>query len=705
MPKSNRKERLYKVNRFGQLTVRNLLDWLITIALAVLLGNMILQLGGVRPGTQALGVVLLAGIIFLHGCWLALGRDETLRLHRPLLLLVPLLVYLLAHAWFLSPTPWRARWDLLLAFQAFVVAWVAAHNLRGPEKVWVFFLIVMNFAGMSVFFGLRQFSERPDWLGFGPTLPSDFGLSPHLYGYATGTFPHPWIFAGMILICLPPILVAALMRRLLAALRIICMLSVLLFFGVLVLTREPTALILASVAMPVLALICLRGRLKRVLVTASMLALAGLGWAGSAWLDDARPVGSAVRSDVGAILENRDSPGLTGYGGGSFEEFLVIGEGDSYPGRYLGAYGSLTTFRVEYGWLGLALLVVPLVWILVLAAITWWRVPRRDREALDGPVRRGKRPVRPATTEFLFQTAAVASLLLFGVHLFVAFHLEVPGTVLLSAVFLGIALKPRPTRPVPVPSRLPRGLVTLFPTLATSFLLVAVVFPRLSATERALRAVEGLQTIQIRPEDERFAFNRMGAVRMLKDSLETDPDNLDARAWLAYALVLGYFEGSTDLSTLGQEVSELAVVPVDAYGESAPYQVMLGLGQWLSDDAAGAETSFRAGMEAMPLSPLPPYYLGELLKLSPERIEEAQVLLARVEQLDPEFPAIADRRSLLSLSRGMEGGDIGDTLRQTTARQLPPLVFLPLPERGVFGHTRRFVPPPDFREDDNETAE
>ncbi|MGF1449213.1 MAG: hypothetical protein ACFB20_07330 [Opitutales bacterium] len=698
MPERNRKERLYTVNRFGQLTVRNLLDWLVTLALAVLVGNMIVQLGGVRPGTQALGAVLLAGVVFLHGCWLALGREERLRLHRPLLLLVPLLLYLLAHVWFLSPTPWRARWDLLLAFEAVVVAWVAAHNLRGREKVWLFFLIVLGFAGMSVFFGLRQFSEQPTWLGFGPTLPMDFGLPPHLHGYATGTFPHPSIFAGLILLGLPPLLVAALMRKLLAALRIICFLSALLFFGVLVLSRDETALILASVALPALALICLRGRWKRLLVAGGMLAVVGLGWAGTAYLEDLRPIESPVRLDAGSILAERPSPGLFGSGGGSFEEFLVTAEGERYPGRFLGAYGSLTTLRLEYGWLGLALFAVPLIWIFVLSLLAWRRLPKREQDVQDMPIRRGKRPVRPAATEHLFQTAVVTSLLLFGVHLFTAFHLEVPGTVLLAAAFMGIALKPRSVRTLPLPLPVPRWLITFAPGVVTSAVLVAVVFPKLSATEQSLRAIEGLQLLRVAGEG---AANSppADAARMLEDALQTDPDNLDAQAWLVYALILTFLDGAADADSIGPRVIELAREPVDANGQSAPYRVLLGLGQWLSGDTPAAEASFRAAMEAMPLSPLPPYYLGELLKLMPERIDEAQALLARVEALDPNFPDIANRRSLLSLSRGMEGEGISDTLRRATTRLLPPLVYLPKPERGVYGQIHRFVAPEEFRAD------
>ncbi|MGF1483953.1 MAG: tetratricopeptide repeat protein [Opitutales bacterium] len=660
---------------------------------------MIVQVSGVRPGTQAVGLIFMSLTLALHGIWLALGRDSVLRLHRPLLWLLPFLALLLAHVLYLSPTPWLARWDLLLGFQAFFVAWVCANGLRGREKVWLFFILLCVILGLSGFLGLRQFSERPDWLGIGPTLPEEFGLFVGSQGYATGTTPHPQIFSGLLLLLIPMLLAAGLMRKLLAALRLLCLLSGLLFFGVLVLTRDTFALTLASVAIVLLMLICLRTWKKRILGVAIAGLFVGAAWGGFYWLESSRPI---EQEPPGLSLEEVRAlgvePGLWGVGAGNFNAIMSTDAAQTYLGHHTGAASSLVSLWVEFGWAGLALLGLPLVWICGVGLRGWVRLPLKETEFADVPIRRGKRLSRPALTERVFQTAAIFGVVLFGIHLLIAFHLEVPGALLVAAALTGIALKPLPQRTLPLPAKLPRWLITLLPTFFMSVVLGVVVVPLLRYSELSLRTAEGIQRLQERdPELDPFLLK--SAANMLREVIAKDPAHLDARAWLAYVVILESRDAREDAAAIRAEVNELARTLVEAYPNNPYYRSIEGLGHWLNNDLDAAEASFRAGIEARPGHPLPRYYLGELLKLRPNRIEEAGEMLASVEALQPTFPRIAERRSLLSLSRGVELEKIDETLRAMTEHQLPPLVFVEPPARGILGFNRRFIPPPEYRPD------
>ncbi|MFT6235714.1 MAG: ABC-type polysaccharide/polyol phosphate export permease, partial [Lentimonas sp.] len=61
---------------FGQMSLANLVDWLVTFCLGAIITLSALLLGGVRPDTHVLLLPLFACLMVLHGLWLAVEQEQ-----------------------------------------------------------------------------------------------------------------------------------------------------------------------------------------------------------------------------------------------------------------------------------------------------------------------------------------------------------------------------------------------------------------------------------------------------------------------------------------------------------------------------------------------------------------------------------------------------------------------------------------------------
>lgn len=154
------------------------LDWVILVGLAVAC-LVTLRTGGGNPFTDS-GLMwvglLLVGLTLLHVVWRFLVGEQ-LQLSPALLVPLPLLVWMSFSAWWISPAPWYAQGQLALAWQAYLVLWLAVHHARARPRLLALLVIVLAVGGYGlVIFGqdilnraaLPSLSFTPSLLLIGP---------------------------------------------------------------------------------------------------------------------------------------------------------------------------------------------------------------------------------------------------------------------------------------------------------------------------------------------------------------------------------------------------------------------------------------------------------------------------------------------------------------------------------------------------------
>ena len=144
---------------YGRLGWGNLVDWLVTICLGLIIFLTTVSLGGVRPDTQLALLPLFAILLTLHGIWLAVDNASPKRLSHIPFLFVPALLWMLCSVHWFSPVAWRGWYEMIYALQAFIVLWVLSNNVRTRAQLWSLIMIGLAPAAIAIANGFYQFFQ------------------------------------------------------------------------------------------------------------------------------------------------------------------------------------------------------------------------------------------------------------------------------------------------------------------------------------------------------------------------------------------------------------------------------------------------------------------------------------------------------------------------------------------------------------------
>lgn len=651
----------YRLNFFGEITLANMLDWLVAFALGALLVVMTDQLGGARAETQLLGVWLTALLLVIYAFWVMVAEGgKGVAIDRRVLYFIPFLVFSLLSWLFISPVAWAARSEAVLILQAFIVVWVVAHGLRTRNHVWFLFLLLGGVALVGVIMAFTQYFRASGMLPklFNPLEFQFYALSGHdrYLGQATGTLAAPGSFAGLLLLTLFPAMIFAFSRHLSGIIRIfIAYLALMYLIGLLMTLSRGALLVLLPgfFFLPYMLRLGLRGKVITWVSLAVLLA-ASVGFIvayserfSTRWRQLFEPTGEGSRLQVweSAWQLFRDHP-VIGRGLGSFRYSFDLYRPAGFNADAAFVQNEYLQGLAEWGLLGTLLLALPLLLLFVLGLRTWGQLP--DSIALEERGRRGKR-LRRMPARKLFLAAACLGLFTFGLHLLVESHLRVPALLFWAAAFFGIIVKYAPPRPF----KLPPGAFSRWGFPGLLLALAAVLALGLTQGYRAeIHAFEGARMAEQyarefseRSSDRQFADDR---IEILETAIHANPQHVPARIHYALALADSSYLKPTHRQEIGQLAEAEARQALESFPHYAQGWVVLGESLYLQERWAEAGDAYKTALELAPMNATYWYYYANWLNGEPGRRSEALEAIDRCLELHPENAlALRLRRKIL----------------------------------------------------------
>jgi len=628
-----------EIDYFGRLTWSNFFDWLVTLSLGGFVAANTLLLGGVRPETTLLLLPLLLVALVLHGLWYLSERSEDGgRLSLIPLLFVPFVAYVLASAAWLTPVPWLGAHRAILVVQAFAVLWLLVNNVRTRAHLWVFLVIVLLPVGRAIFLACFQFFQDPrafaDSMGEFPVL-----MAPAFHGQATGTFADPGSYATFALIVLPMFLIAAGAPRLPKILRVLFFYLSLMMALTIVLAQVFWSLIVLFLAIAWAGWFAFR-RLSRRLLAGALLGLVIVGAALFLFLEFPRfRFAEAVSPREALVGERADlwsaSLGMVrehpvlGVGAGAFPVELAQSENVSPPWQAESPENDYLWVLAEYGVLGFAILVPPVVFVAVRAYGRWrmepYSVPLKDAQGRIMPPQR------------FFMSLGLAGTLTAAACAFFHFTLLVPALVFCAVTSLGILVKSAFRRGLRLPrkrwARLSYAGLALFAALG----LFRYSWPLLSASSQAAFAQQRLEQLverQVHVSGNTALLDEV--IDRFRVALTADPRHADAWIGLSSAYCQLFYRSPADFDAnvaLAIEAAERAVALSETYWRA---WAQLGVARAHAGQAAAAEEALARALALAPNSSNANYYWAALLSNDPARRQEAIRAADRAIEINPE---------------------------------------------------------------------
>lgn len=668
MRKKQKQRREFRLSWFGPITLANIVDWLVTVNLLVLLATATLLLGGMRPGVLVAVSALSGSLCVLHALWIWLySRRETFVLSRNVLVWVPLLAYLGLHALWLSPVRWSAQLEWLVWLLGFLVIWVVTHGLRLRSQIWTLLTGLSVIGGLAALEGFEQYFRKP------AVLPLNLRLPEEVVGQATGPFTAPGSFAGLLVLLAFPLLVAAFSRRLSLILRIFAGYGALMFIVGTLLSQNLAALFALCAGLLLLPFYVGTSARQKVLgflgVCGFIAAVGAGGWfllpefQGKVLLLLEQPLLDNERLSIWAAgWQLFLGQPVTGQGLSSFSTIFESQRPDGLIAVVDFAHNEYLNTLVELGVVGLLLLFGAGMIMLFLAWREWLRQPKwsatqpsaergnRDRQ------RQGKRV--PALR--LFLGSILLAFAAFAVHLAFEFHFKTPALLLVTAALFGIINKCLPGLGRFELSRSGGTLAALFFLLGG--LSVSVSGVRAFYTAHQVSEAEEILADIKRPYSKRVVKLVNAEETALMTELELveharegarqaaarSPEYAPAWAVAAQATYELHRFAATQHFELGREM-EAAMREAIALNDAVPdFWILLGKAAWLQLKMDEAQAHFERARALAPNNPLPLYWLGAVLAADSTQRDEALILIDRSLELYPtNFPASRLRQKLL----------------------------------------------------------
>lgn len=674
MPALKKKVRrgLFSRNFWGSLSAVNLLNWVATLLVLAILGILATGRAGSNPAESLLAQQLTVALLGVHGIWLCCRRAGMPKFEVSILWGLPLVLWVVLEAMFLSPRPLTGLAVAGTLVQALVICWVVAHQVVQSGQIRILCAGWVALVVLAALVGLCQY------LDFSYMLPPEWANYAEMDGRGAGPFYNATALGLIILSVLFPLLAFALVRWFTPVPRLffgyLCLLLLLCFFS----TFSVAAVAGLIVGILLLPKAVGTSRQKRfawwlfggaflmavMLIVSESDTLFEAGKSEILWRDvGSRPVWVAAAAAGGDEL-------LLGAGSGTFGDRFEAYRPDVFGYEVESAGSAIATVWAEYGLIGCVLLLIPAIWFPLLWR-RWYRAWHwYSREEL---IRRHRRvqPEKVLIASFVCALFGVA-LPLLAVDGFSMPLVWACCGVLAGFVFqVGSGDRGVVEKTLPVRWRLCwSGMILL---VAVGWLVI------IGPATEAMRAVTSADRLVRKAQGSLLVLsgddNLLGQARFeLEQALELRPD--DAGIWtrLAWVDILCSYRDPAEVSRLGGGVIASSDRALELFPDSCRARFTHGVGLWMTGDRSGAQEQLEEVLEMAPNEFYTNYYLGALL-FSLGETDAARECLAQAGQMRPDDEALRRLRQIHSIP-----GRIGR--RTGSAVTLPPL---PAPGSLLYG--------------------
>ena len=636
---------------FGQISLANFVDWLVTFCLGAIVTLSALLLGGVRPDTHVLLLPLFACLIVLHGLWLAIEQEQPKRLSYVPVLFLPFVAWIWMNVIWVSPTAWRGWYELIYALEAVIFLWVLVNNVRTRAHLWVLITLAISPAAYAIFIGFYQFFQNPSKLA---NAYAEYGLrlSPDFFGQATGSFADPNSFAAFLLILLPSLLIAGLVPRLPVILRVLCLYIGVMFVISIFLTQLFWPLLILLIVLLILPWACFLRPSRRVwgsLLGVSLLVIVVLPLAFFSPQFKTRAVqamggeGEAVRLVLWqeALEITLDAP-ISGAGGGSFSAEFEQSERQSLEKLPMTPHNDYLLILSEYGMLGGVLFLLPSLLVLWYAIQHWRSEPYRVK------LKDAKDAIMPLKKFFLL--IGLASVLSFALCLFSSFVFYTPVLTLYGVLFFSILVKSSFKRRLNIPHGgwMRLGYFCLGLVLAVGFYSISA--SRIQAQALELHARQRLdQIVEQRVHVSGSTDLLDEVIELYEAAILLDPDNVDVWIGLSAATCQQFYRNPANYAATGALASDYAQRAIELSETYWMGWAQLGIAQGLGGNDAAAETALARALELAPNNCNAHYYWAAYCSHFKERHSEAIESVQRALEINPNHAAASKLQQKLRI--------------------------------------------------------
>ena len=617
---------------FGRLSWGNAVDWCVTIVLGLILIGFTLGLGAVRPETHVYLLPLFALLLFLHGIWLAVDDVRPKRISHIPILFLPLIGWFFLSMSFISPAAWLGRVEFIYTLEAFIFFWVASNNVRNRSHQMMLLIMAVLPLLLAIAGAVFQLTQDPAWLADAFT-GYKLNLSPVYIGQSTGFFADPSSFATFLLLLLPGLLIAAMVRRFSVIQRVFCYSLVTTVLLGLLLAQEVWALMLF---IPIcLCLIKIFAECTRRMFL-KFLILGALGmflifwyyvlrtplvaepavesWRSMLWLESLRlfsqhPVIGLGAGALGQALQQSATAGG-----------LPAGVG-SPPSGFLLLFS-------QYGLVGGLCCLAPLTYTCYHGFKRWEMFPA----LMD--LGRGRRSRVPF--ERFILSVCLAGFLMFLLSAFCSFIFYVPALLLYGLLFLSILVKYGFLRRC----HLPHSIAACWSYFAFSLILAAALMKwapvPLNAEALEQAGSESLNEVVaqgLHLSSDPIYINQV--LSLYHAAVQCDGAHADAWIGLSYATCQLHYSDTVDANLLSAEAIDYAQRAIEISPDYSAAWAQLAVAQMLSGAPQLAERSLGRALELAPHDRQVHCLNASFLSQFPERIDEALVILRRLLQQHP----------------------------------------------------------------------
>lgn len=596
-------------------------EWAQAVLLAANLAWTTLCLGGYRPETMLVTLLITGATVLMHCLSRARGAVPGARGDGADWLLCLFLGYGAANVLLVTPVPWLGWLDWFGWVNAVVTLWVVRHGLRSAAPRKLLFFVLIGLGIIAVGLASYQRFAQADWLMLGRVQVFQF------IGRSSGPFGIPNSLAGYLILLLPVAGVLAFGLRPTPTERVWWGWVMLVFAFGLWLTVSRGGWIALGVALVFWPLMQRTqrwgGRAVSALVVLALVVAAG------AFLYGTTPF---VRDRFDRLVRDAGEfsrPILWRGAGKIFAEHPIVGGGaGSYnvrfeqhrPERFVDepqwVHNEYLNTLSDYGLIGLGLLLGAV--ILMIAARRRQSIqvfPNGNIDWLESPgVRRG---------------CAVGAMA-FAFQMFVDFHLKIPALAMSLAVVGALALGWRTDLVVRW-----AGNRTLWWVTAGLVLLAMIPVARLYRAEalryRAREAMNHVASDSVT----KLAAVLPGAENDLRRAVTLWPSHAGAWADLAFALQLRAFADPAQVTGVAGAARDAASRAV-ALAEAVPeFWIRLGVAHDLLSQRSEAARAFEKAVKLAPRSGHAWYYYAHHLSLATDQRDAALRAIATSLSLDP----------------------------------------------------------------------
>jgi tetratricopeptide (TPR) repeat protein len=626
---------------FGNLSWSNLLDWLVALCLGAIIAVLTVSLGGVRANTHVDILPLFSALLILHGLWIAVDRESPKRLSHIPVAFLPFLAWAVLSVYWLSPTAWLGRYELIYVLEAFIFFWVAVNNVRTRAQLWIFITIAMYPGIYAIFIGFYQFFQNPSKIA---SALSAHGvrLSPDFFGRATGSFADPHSFTVLLLLLLPVLLIAAAVPRLPVIIRVLCLYISLMYAAGLFFAQAFWSVFVIIPIIYIISSLSYRTLSKRLLLPSLaafllLVILGGLALFHPLFKSSYELATSAEGEGVRLVLWNEagriflDQP-IFGAGGGSFSMAFEQSPRVSLARLPETPHNDYLLVLSQYGLIGGLLLGLPICYVLFVGAKRWKLEPSRVK------LKDGKGWIIPPQKFFL--SLGLAGCASYALCSFFSFVFYIPALVLYGALFLSLLVKSSMTRWLLIPSNLIARLSYAVAGIALAWLLSHQATPLLQAQGMELEARQGLDRLVERRVHVSGNIALLDKViKKYERAAELDPTNADIQIGLSSANCQLFFRNPARFNEIGALAVNQAQRATELSDQYWRAWAQLGVAHALSGNLEAAESALGRALELAPNSSNAHYYWAAFQSNFPEMRKEAIRIVGRALEINPNNPA------------------------------------------------------------------